>query len=1252
MECTPPDAGAGSSSQVPLTGPASGVVRNEPIQPRAECIDNDEPLLAVDRVGRHGPAAMVCALVVATVTFAFALAVPVHIPWQPSLIEHVGSGSGVGAWSTPGAPLFDGARVGGAPAEAAAQAADAGGAPPSAVQFGGARGRSRRRGQLPPPTPAAPDAGAQPAPLDTGTPFVPPPAALGATIADLFQPSCAMCASTCSQLSTAFCCSRGCVSRCPYTMHSAGCALPADDDWRHAPMAAECALATPCAGGARPASSDDAQAGARDGGWASGVLGGIGLPLSSADCTVDQSPSAVHSSRALVTLLDAMCASSVDAAAGWRGVAGLSHSARVEDACARARDEDGPAGGCALKQRVDFVLCATSGARFGLCCNQLAHDGAARCVRPLASRVQLGLLAAAIALGGIAVLFAVFFGRIALCWGRALLNPRQRPLALAACAVCCGCLIVRRLARCARARCPACVECRCCDGTDGTRDYAKAGAPRARWPWQARRRAGGSTVAASDSTALRRLSASLSAADATHEVARPRAGEGVALLLVCGAFAACSLVFWHMRYDLTGPPSGASRCAQSCAQALGAEACDARAVSSAAPLCLSAQYLLDGGGGGGRHGGGRRGGGGTRLSEWSCVCEFAPFFRCHVTNSTWAEPAAAAARVARRGAERTSTLATGVCVIDRAHVAWGGAVALGALAASIALLVLGCQIAAHACCERRPMREPGFDELRPPRVHRRGLNPMHAPSAAATAGGASAVRCPVSADPTLALRPRPCDAEWACANAAGKLLNVLLLPLLLPWNALSIYLLPCALAYARRCTELLCTPCRAAWPESALFRFADADFPPNARSLGDDRPGASWALASELALFAPKHARADKNARARRERPCLFNRGPDASDVDQGSLGDCWLMSAFACAAEVDGLIQSLFVTREFSARGKYVVRLYDGNAARWTHVTIDEWVPAQGRKPAYAQPAGNELWVMLLEKAFAKHVGSYAKLHGGRTMWALHAITGDHCFAVYRQQDGSWQPNGVRYRGSAQDRTRIVETRTESAYTADELFERVLQYFRKGGIIAAGKFNSAGTEVQDDAAGVVSGHAYSVLAVDRLTSFPSGRTFRLVKMRNPWGTFAWRGAWADSSKEWAAYPDLRERLFPLGSAGAGELGHDGLADAGTFFMSWDDFVLTWDHLEICDRSTGVRDLALDLNEEDGCIGPTIGCMLGCSWYWFCCRGVAALSCKHASQQGPDELEGAVASCLRGIPHCCSSYSNACMRTCCHRAAA
>jgi hypothetical protein len=51
-----------------------------------------------------------------------------------------------------------------------------------------------------------------------------------------------------------------------------------------------------------------------------------------------------------------------------------------------------------------------------------------------------------------------------------------------------------------------------------------------------------------------------------------------------------------------------------------------------------------------------------------------------------------------------------------------------------------------------------------------------------------------------------------------------------------------------------------------------------------------------------------------------------------------------------------------------------------WVPVVVDDWIPCEARgKPAFATSRkGNELWVSILEKAYAKLHGSYEALEGG----------------------------------------------------------------------------------------------------------------------------------------------------------------------------------------------------------------------------------------------------------------------------------
>ena len=51
------------------------------------------------------------------------------------------------------------------------------------------------------------------------------------------------------------------------------------------------------------------------------------------------------------------------------------------------------------------------------------------------------------------------------------------------------------------------------------------------------------------------------------------------------------------------------------------------------------------------------------------------------------------------------------------------------------------------------------------------------------------------------------------------------------------------------------------------------------------------------------------------------------------------------------------------------------------------------------------------------------------------------------------------------------------------------------------------------NAEGVISGHAYSLISIHEFKH--QGKDVRLLKLRNPWGTGEWTGAWSDNSNLW-----------------------------------------------------------------------------------------------------------------------------------------
>lgn len=159
-------------------------------------------------------------------------------------------------------------------------------------------------------------------------------------------------------------------------------------------------------------------------------------------------------------------------------------------------------------------------------------------------------------------------------------------------------------------------------------------------------------------------------------------------------------------------------------------------------------------------------------------------------------------------------------------------------------------------------------------------------------------------------------------------------------------------------------------------RFRDSVFPPTAKSIGGSvgsDASIEWLRASDICRL--------KTASGLEE-PQLFSGRIEPSDIAQGQLGDCWLLSSFAALAEKKGEIDRLFKERTaspvrnnalpgllpmdddfFVQFGKYHVRLFNGRDKRWETVIIDDLVPTRNGNAIFTQPKGPELWVLLLEK-------------------------------------------------------------------------------------------------------------------------------------------------------------------------------------------------------------------------------------------------------------------------------------------------
>ena len=108
----------------------------------------------------------------------------------------------------------------------------------------------------------------------------------------------------------------------------------------------------------------------------------------------------------------------------------------------------------------------------------------------------------------------------------------------------------------------------------------------------------------------------------------------------------------------------------------------------------------------------------------------------------------------------------------------------------------------------------------------------------------------------------------------------------------------------------------------------------------------------------------------------VFSDTISPNDIKQGALGTCYFLAALSGFAEVPERVKTRFITQEVNAAGIYLVTFFINGIL--SPVIIDDYFPTKNGKPCFSYSNDSELWVMILEKAWCKLLGSYTRASGG----------------------------------------------------------------------------------------------------------------------------------------------------------------------------------------------------------------------------------------------------------------------------------
>jgi len=293
--------------------------------------------------------------------------------------------------------------------------------------------------------------------------------------------------------------------------------------------------------------------------------------------------------------------------------------------------------------------------------------------------------------------------------------------------------------------------------------------------------------------------------------------------------------------------------------------------------------------------------------------------------------------------------------------------------------------------------------------------------------------------------------------------------------------------------------------------------------------------------------------------------GIDPNDLDQGQIGDCWLISAFAALAEFPWSIQSLIQPGHLALDGKYTVKLYDYSKGEVVDVVVDDRIPRSPTGgPAFVGLSDDgEIWPCILEKAFSKLAGGYENTNGGSPDFALGVLAGTSNVIQFREDDkkpGQWFCVKPTYKSTNPQDSQLNTFEygkwpdgDQTMYKDTMEVLKILDDFDKQDyLLCAG--SHAGSDTEINRQGVVQGHAYTVIDVV-MDAGGSGRHF--FQCRNPWGTGEWKGNWSDDSYLWKAHPEVAKALDweP--------------ADDGMFWIEAKDFFKNYSEINICMQNMG-----------------------------------------------------------------------------------
>ena len=319
--------------------------------------------------------------------------------------------------------------------------------------------------------------------------------------------------------------------------------------------------------------------------------------------------------------------------------------------------------------------------------------------------------------------------------------------------------------------------------------------------------------------------------------------------------------------------------------------------------------------------------------------------------------------------------------------------------------------------------------------------------------------------------------------------------------------------------------------------FTDPLFPPNENSLlGKNKEGEF--IDPEMQknkLINPEEIEWKRSSEIFAE-PQIYEGTISMEDVKQGNIKTSYFLSALSSMCEFPRLISNIILTKQTNEDGFYQVLLYiDGE---YQIVFLDDYFPCiKGTNILYfARPNSFELWVLLLEKAWAKINGGYANILTGWPSEVFRVFTSFPCEKIIHPQEEN----------------------------IDKIWGIIRTVDLNNGLICSTTLNDDNLNEK----GLIKNHTYTLIDTEEISD-DKGNKIRLCKMRNPWNVNVWNGDWSKNSNLWNE--GIKKQIDKKNLN----------EEYGTFWISIEDLNKHFVRTDLCQIIYNGKVRIIDLNEGD-----------------------------------------------------------------------